>query len=160
MATDTQVKSGVKGQGATEQKSIELKRQVVIKSIVTKEFRQQANAEFTEELKLVEAQIQQLENQYQSTMRQVEEMGRQGQDVSKQLMHLNGEVQERRAQLENAKIQVSRNLANVEKAADGEHVITGNLENYVSLSVGDNIYDKLRNAEIIIEDGVIKEIIG
>ena len=133
---------------------------MVIKSIVTKDFREQANSEFTEELKLFEAQMQQLDNQYQSSMRQLEEMARQGQDISKQLVQLNSEVQERRTQLENAKIQVSRNLSNVEKAADGEHVITGNLENYVTLAIGDNIYQKLRNAEVIIEDGVIKEIIG
>ena len=37
-------------------------------------------------------------------------------------------------------------------------VVTGVLDNFINVSVGDNIYDKLNNAEMIVEDGLVKEI--
>jgi hypothetical protein len=36
--------------------------------------------------------------------------------------------------------------------------VTGVLENVVDVRVGDNIYEKLMNAEMIVEDGIIKSI--
>jgi esterase/lipase len=37
-------------------------------------------------------------------------------------------------------------------------VVTGSLENYVELRIGENIYDKFRRAEILVRDGVIQDI--
>lgn len=159
MTTATETKT-FEGKGKSELNSIELKRQITVKSIVTDEFRKKAQNEFSEELKLIEAQLQQLESQYQNSMRQLEDLAQQGQNVTKNLGQLNAEVQERRVQLENVKIQVSRNLNNIDKAENGQFVITGTLENYVSVAPGDNIYEKLRGAEIIVRDGVIEEILG
>lgn len=146
--------------GKSELKSISLKRQVTVKSLVTDTFRQQASNELSEELKLIDAQLEQLENQYQASMRQLEDLAKSGQNVGKQLDQLNREAQERRNQLAGVKMQVATNIANLDRVQNGDTVVTGVLENYVDLKVGDNIYDKLRGAEIIIEDGLVKTILG
>lgn len=141
-------------------KSIQLKRQVTVKSIVTEDFRSKAKEELSDELKLIDSQLEQLEIQYQATLKQIENLAKSGQNVSKHLEQLNMEAQEKRSQLANVKMQVAGNLANVDRVNNGDMVITGVLENYVTIEIGDNIYDKLRGAEIIIEDGIVQSISG
>jgi chromosome segregation ATPase len=140
--------------------SVRLKRQVTIKSIVNDSFRDKAKTEFSEELKLIDSQLEQLENQYLQMLKQLEGLARQGQNVQKQLDQLNMEAQEKRTQLAQVKMTVSQNLANLDRVNDGGFAVTGVLESYVDVKVGDNIYDKIRGAEMIIEDGIVKEIIG
>jgi chromosome segregation ATPase len=140
--------------------SIQLKRQVTIKSVVNDGFRDRAKDEFSEELKLIDAQLEQLENQYTASLKQLESLARQGQNVSAQLDNLNREAQEKRAQLGQVKMSVSNNLANLDSIKDGGYAVTGVLESYVNVNVGDNIYEKIRGGEIIIENGVVKEILG
>jgi chromosome segregation ATPase len=138
--------------------TIKLKRQITVKSLVTEQFRQNAKNELSEELKLVDTQLQQLENQYHNMLQQIENLAKTGQNVTRQLEQLNMEVQEKRTQLANIKIQVTTNLANLDRAQNGEMVVTGVLENYVEVQIGDNIYERLRGAEVIIEDGIVKTI--
>ena len=39
-----------------------------------------------------------------------------------------------------------------------EEVVTGMLDNYFELKIGDNLYDKVKDAEIIVRDGIIEKI--
>ena len=137
-----------------------LKRQVTVKTLVTDVFKQQANSELSNELKLIETQMSQLEAQYQHTLQQLEQLAQQGQNVQRQLDQLNQEAQQKRNQLASLKMEVASNLANLDKIPNGNFIVTGVLENFVGVKVGDNIYDKLKNAEIIVEDGIIKSIQG
>jgi hypothetical protein len=146
--------------GRQAMSTIQLKRQVTVKSLVTEEFRQKAKNELSEELKLIDAQLAQLQNQYQATLKQLETVANSGQDVSRQVEQLNLEAQERQNQLANVRIQVANNLANIDRVQNGDHVVTGVLENYVTVEVGDNIYEKIRGAEIIVEDGIVRSING
>ncbi|MBX2859763.1 MAG: YlqD family protein [Vampirovibrio sp.] len=140
--------------------SIQLKRQVNIKSKVTPQFKEQATGELSREVKLIESQLEMLESQYQHTLKQLEEMAGQGQGVKKQLDQLNQEAQGKRNQLSSLKMEVSRQLANLDKVEDGNYVITGMLESFVTLKVGDNIYQKIQNTEILVENGIITDIRG
>ncbi|MDX2085048.1 MAG: YlqD family protein [Candidatus Melainabacteria bacterium] len=140
-------------------KSLMLKRSVVVKTLVTDSFKQQANRELSKELQTIDSQLEQLEAQYQHTLRQLEGMAQNGQHVAPQLQQLNQEAQQRRTQLSTLKMEVSSQLANLDKVPNGTYIVTGNLENYVELGVGDNIYDRIRNAEIRVTDGVVTDII-
>ena len=142
----------------TQDQTVTLKRQVTIKTRVTDDFRGRAKKDLGDEIQLIEAQSQQLEAQIQQSMQQLEKIASQGQNVQKQLNQLNQEAQQRRNQLASLKMQLSSQLANLDKAKDGDYVITGMLENFVEVRVGDNIYEKLNNAEMIIEDGIVQEI--
>lgn len=146
--------------GRRQLASISLKRQVTVKSLVTEDFRQRAKNELSEELKLIDSQLEQLENQYQAMLKQIENLARSGQNVSKQIEQLNAEVQDKRSQLSSVKMQVATNIANLDRVKNGDLVVTGVLENYADVQIGDNIYEKLRGAEIIIEDGIVKTILG
>ncbi|MCA9798958.1 MAG: hypothetical protein KC476_02045 [Cyanobacteria bacterium HKST-UBA06] len=150
----------VEPQRGSSVESIPLKRQVTIKSVVNDNFRDRAKDEFSEELKLIEAQMEQLENQYTASLKQLEALARQGQNVDAQLNNLNREAQEKRSQLAQVKMSVSNNLANLDQIKDGGFAVTGVLESYVYIAIGDNIYEKIRGGEIIIEDGIVKEIHG
>jgi chromosome segregation ATPase len=140
--------------------SIQMKRSVTVKTMVTDNFRQRAKAELDNELKLIDTQLQQLEAQYQGSMQQLEKLAQQGQNVQKQLQGLNQEAQQKRNQLASLKMQVSSELGNLDKIENGRYITTGILENMVEIRVGDNLYDKLMNAEVLIEDGIVKTIRG
>ena len=144
------------GQGGVQ--SVQLKRQVTVKTLVTDVFRERAKGELDNELKLIETQSQQLEAQYQHSMQQLEKVAQEGQNVQKQLQQLNGEVQQRRSQLGSVKIQVSTELGNLDKVENGQYIVTGLLESFVEVKLGDNIYERLLNAEMLVEDGIVKSI--
>lgn len=148
------------GQGKTQLSTIQLKRQITIKSLVNETFREKARTELSDELRLIEAQLEQLENQYQATLKQIESMAKAGQNISKQLDQVNREAQEKRSQLANIKMQVASNLANLDRVQNGDMVVTGVLESYADINIGDNIYEKLRGAEIILENGLVTKILG
>jgi len=138
--------------------AVQLKRQVTVKTLVTDTFRQRAKGDLSNELKLIDTQLQQLEAQYQYSLQQLEKVAQQGQNVQRQLQDLNQEAQQKRSQLASLKMQVSSELGNLDQIENGQHIVTGILENFITVKVGDNIYEKLSNAEMIVEDGVITRI--
>ena len=144
----------------TSNTTIQLKRQVTVKTKVTDNFRVRAKSELDNELKLIDTQLQQLEAQYQYSLQQLEKVAQQGQNVQNELQQLNQEAQQKRNQLASLKMQVSSELGNLDKIENGQYIVTGMLENLVDLKVGDNLYNTLQNAEILIEDGVITAING
>lgn len=144
----------------TSQQSIQIKRQVTVKTKVTDSFRARAKGDLDNELKLIDTQLQQLEAQFQYSLQQLEKMAQQGQNVQGQLQQLNQEAQQKRSQLASVKMQISSELGNLDKIENGQYIVTGMLENTVELKIGDNIYNLLQNAEILVEDGVIVAIQG
>lgn len=144
----------------TSQKTIQLKRQVTVKTKVTDNFRSRAKSELANELQLIDTQLQQLEAQYQYSLQQLEKVAQQGQNVQAQLQQLNQEAQQKRSQMASVKMQISSELGNLDNIENGQFIVTGMLENNVELKVGDNLYDQLQNAEILVEDGVISAING
>jgi chromosome segregation ATPase len=148
------------GQKQQPMQSIHLKRGVTVKTVVTELFKQQAHGDLGQELKVIDEQMESLEAQYQNALRQLEAMAQKGQDVRQQLNELNNEAQQKRGQLSSLKMEVSSQLANLDKLPEGAHIVTGNLENFVQVRVGENLYDKVRNAEIIVRDGIVVAIQG
>jgi flagellar biosynthesis chaperone FliJ len=142
----------------TNNSSIQLKRQVTVKTKVTDVFRTRAKGELDNELKLIDTQLQQLEAQYQYSLQQLEKVAQQGQNVQQQLQQLNQEAQQKRSQLASLKMQVSSELGNLDKIENGQYIVTGMLENIVDVRIGENIYDRLQNAEILVEDGIVTSI--
>lgn len=140
------------------QASVQLKRQVTVKTKVTDVFRARAKDDLNNELKLIDTQLQQLEAQYQYSLQQLEKVAQQGQNVQQQLQQLNQDAQQKRNQLASLKMQVSSEIGNLDKIENGKYIVTGMLENMVEIRVGENIYDRLQNAEILVEDGIVTSI--
>lgn len=137
---------------------VQIKRQVTVKTKVTDSFRERAKSELDNELKLIDTQLQQLEAQYQYSLQQLEKVAQQGQNVQPQLQQLNAEAQQKRSQLASVKMQVSSELGNLDNVQNGQFIVTGMLEEVLNVNVGDNIYEKLQGAEILIEDGIVTHI--
>ncbi len=140
--------------------TITLKRQATIRTIVTDDFRARAKNELSTEIKTVDNQLEQLEAQYQESLKQLESLASQGQNVKGPMNQMNQEMAAKRNQLTALKMEVSKQLGGLENVANGAFVVTGVLESFVDVKVGDNIYEKIQNCSIIIEDSVIKEIKG
>ena len=140
--------------------AVRLKRTITVKSMVTDEFRQKATKDLSEELGVIDGQIDQLENQFQQSLKQLEDAARQGHNVSRQMDQLHRDANGKRNQLQNLKKEVSTQLNNLDKVENGAYVITGQLENFVDVKVGENLYKRIRGSEILLKDGVITAILG
>lgn len=138
--------------------SIKVKRQVVVKTVVTEEFRKKAISDFLEETKLVDNQITHIQvqqNQFISQLKQnTDNVNISAAEVDNIINELNLKLQQLMAVKQNLELQ----LQNINMANLNDTIITGSLENYIELQVGDNIYDVMLGKEVIIKDGIIQEI--
>lgn len=141
--------------------ALSVKRQVIVKTIVTDDFKKKAENELLDEIKLVDDQINHLQIQLNQVIQQFQQRHISGlniapQDADQVINELNIKLQQLLALKQSLQIQID----NIHDAQIGESIITGSLENYVEIKPGDNIYEKLVNKEIIIKDGIIQEIIS
>lgn len=140
-------------------KSIKVKRQITVKTIITEDFKEKASVELLSEIKLVDAQINHLQLQLTQVMQQFQQNVSKGLTISpheaEQIINeMNLKLQHLLALKQNLQIQIEE----IEKTKDEDVIITGSLENYVELKPGDNIYDILVDKEIIVKDGIIQDI--
>ncbi|MFM7468725.1 MAG: YlqD family protein [Vampirovibrionales bacterium] len=139
---------------------VQVKQVIQVKTLVTSSFKSQATKDLKEELDLIESQMIQIEAQSNEAHKQLEQLAKTGQSVLAQMEQLNQEVIARKQQLLGLKMEVTSQLSAIEKAQEGSYLTTGNLEGIVTLAVGDHLYDKVRNTEILVKDGIITSILG
>lgn len=132
--------------------SISLRRQVLIKAIVTDQFKQQATAELQVALSQVDEQFQQLEFQ---AKRAIAEIEKKQPDAVPQLK---AQIDEDRQRLLAAKNDLLQKLNVIGQLELNQEFVQGNVDNFVDVSVGDNLYAKLAAPEVIVKDGVVVEI--
>jgi len=143
-----------------ENKAIRVKRPVKIKTIVTDKFKQQAQEELSKEIHLLDSQIMQLELQSKQIQDQTSEFSSLYGDhsvdqIQQALLEISKKV-EQMGELKNELVSQRESIAHI---GLNNVIITGSLENYVELKTGENIYEKFKEAEILVKDGIIQEII-
>jgi ABC-type phosphate transport system auxiliary subunit len=136
-----------------------VKRSLTIKTLVSDAFKQQASDDLNHEKQLIDQQLEHLELQVQNNLRQLEEATRQGHNVAQQLDQLHTEAAKRRHELTTLKNELAQQLDGLANVPNGQYIKTGQLENWVPLAVGDNLYQRLRGAEVLVNDGVITAIL-
>lgn len=142
-----------------EMKSIRVKRPIKIKTIVTDKFKQQVQEEISKEIHLLDSQIMQLELQSKQIQDQMSEFSSLYGDHSvDQIQQALEEIAKRLQQISELKNEMVSQKESISHLALNNVIITGNLENYVELKTGENIYEKFREAEILVKDGIIQEI--
>lgn len=131
-------------------RSVTLKRSVTIKVIVTEKFKQYMLFEISEARKNAETRLMQIDQQLDQISKLAES------ESGKQLISQKVEAE---------KIQLKATLVDLEgreQAVNGltldSHFIQGNIDGFVSVSEGDNLYEKLGGMEILAKDGVIQKI--
>ncbi|MFH0701964.1 MAG: YlqD family protein [bacterium] len=141
------------------EKSIKVKRPVTIKTVVTDLFKKQATEEINKEMHLLESQIMQLELQNKQIQDQAANYTSiYGDENSRQIQQALTEIANRLQQMAVLKQELYAQRENINHLAFDNIVITGSLENYVQLKIGENIYEKFKEAEILVKDGIIQEI--
>ncbi len=142
-----------------ETKSIRVKRPIKIKTVVTDQFKQQAQEELSKEIHLLDSQIMQLELQSKQIQDQASEFSSLYGDHSiEQIQQALEDIARRLQQMAELKTEMVSQKESISHLGLNNVIITGSLENYVELKTGENIYDKFREAEILVKDGIIQEI--
>lgn len=140
--------------------SLNLRRQAVIKAIVTETFKQQASAELQGALQQIDMQMQQLEFQGKRAIADLEKKGISpaGPELTAQLNQLKAQIEQERQNLFAAKNDMMQKLNMIGQLEPGSEFVQGNVDNFVDVQMGDNLYAKLSSPEIIVKDGIVVEI--
>lgn len=142
-----------------DNKTIKVKRPVKIKTIVTDKFKQQAQEELAKEIHLLDSQIMQLELQSRQIQEQASEYtGLYGEKSFDQIQQALNDITTRLQQMGELKNELISQKESISHISLNNIIVTGSLENYVELKTGENIYEKFREAEILVKDGIIQEI--
>ncbi len=139
----------------SEKKSVELKRVVMIKAIVTEAFKDNLIKELDRAIKNIDMQMTQVEMQGKNFMEDLKKKG-----LMQKAVSLKGQMDEERSRQQAAKADLLQKIEEAKKLTLNSEFVQGPLEGPVSVSVGDNLYKKVGGAEIIVKDGVVQEIRG
>ena len=122
---------------------VNLKRQVLVKAVVTEQFKDYLNFELTETVSMYTKQIQDIDRQLSSMS-----------GDTPMFVQLSAEKEQLQAYIANEGNQ--RNfVAGLEL---GSYYSQGPVDGFVPVSVGDNLYEKIGGVEIIVENGIVKSI--
>ncbi len=129
-----------------------LKQSVLVKAIITEDFRKELISKLKAAAKEIDLSIEQLEAQGQRYL-----LGIDRQNIQ-QMLAVRQEVEEEKKKQELLKTQLSEKVKEVEGLALGSEYPQGSLEGFVEIKVGDDLTQKIARQEIIIRDGIIVEI--
>ena len=142
--------------------SLLLKRNVVVKAIVTEDFKTKTQEQVQKQVQALDAQMQQLEFQGKRAIAEIEKQTIQpaGPEASKQIDTITAQVNNQKAKILNQKNVLLQQMNQISGMELGKEVnLQTNVESYCRVAPGDNFGEKMR-VEIVIEDEIIKEIRG
>lgn len=129
-----------------------VKRPVLIKNVVTENFKNQMIEELSNAIKQIEIRLEQMEFRGK---RMIADIGKKDQ---RRLSGLQEELKQEREKQIQLKEDLEYKLAEIEKLKDGELFVSGIYDSPVKIEVGDKIMEKLSQAEIIVKDGIVIQI--
>jgi hypothetical protein len=138
---------------AEREKSIELKRIVMVKAIVTEAFKQNLIKELERAVANLESQITQMETQSKNYLEELKKKG-----LMQKAAAFKHQLEEERARQAAAKSDLMMKIEEAKRLQLGTEFVQGPLEGPVTVSVGDNLYKKVGGAEIVVKDGIVQEI--
>ncbi|HEX30745.1 YlqD family protein [Candidatus Poribacteria bacterium] len=129
--------------------SLIVKRPVILKNIVTETFKKQLIEELSAAIKQIDMHLEQMEFQMRRTISELEKNDPRRARVAREEMMLERQRQEQ------IRHNLQKKLEEVSKLEIGSEFITGTYDAPVKIEVGDNIRQKLSQAEIIVKDGIV-----
>jgi len=136
--------------------SISIKRQVTVKAIVTEVFKNNASVEIQQQLQQLDMNMQQLEFQAKRAVSDLEKQN----PAPGQMESLKLQIDEERQRLLVGKNELLQRMNMISQLELNTEFPQGMLDNYVTINIGDNLYEKLSSTEVILKDGVVVEIRG
>ena len=137
------------------EKSVELKRVVMVKAIVTEPFKQNLIKELERAVANLDAQLNQMEIQGKNYLEDLKKKG-----LMQKAAAFKHQMDEERARQAASKSDLLMKIEEAKRLQLNNEFVQGPLEGPVQVALGDNLYKKVGGAEIIVKDGVIQEIRG
>ncbi|MDD4178564.1 MAG: YlqD family protein [Candidatus Margulisbacteria bacterium] len=137
------------------EKTVELKRIVMVKAIVTEEFKGNLVKELEKAIGNIEGQLGQMEMQSKGYLEDLKKKG-----LMQKAAAFKHQYDEEKGRQSAAKADLMMKIEEAKRLQVGSEFVQGPLEGPVNVAVGDNLYKKVGGAEIIVKDGVIQEIRG
>lgn len=135
------------------EKSIELKRVVMVKAVVTEAFKDNLMKELERAVKNLDTQAQQMDFQAKSYMDDLKKKG-----MISQMTAFKHQLDEEKGRQAAAKADLQAKIEEAKKLVLNTEFIQGPLEGPITVKAGDNLYKKIGAAEILVKDGVVQEI--
>jgi hypothetical protein len=135
------------------EKSLELKRVVMVKAVVTEAFKDNLIKELERAIKNLDAQAQQMDFQAKSYMEDLKKKG-----MISQMTAFKHQLDEEKGRQAAAKADLQSKIEEAKKLVLNTEFIQGPLEGPIVVKTGDNLYKKIGAAEILVKDGVIQEL--
>lgn len=135
------------------ERSIELKRVVMVKAVVTEAFKDNLMKELERAVKNLDTQAQQMDFQAKSYMDDLKKKG-----MISQMTAFKHQLDEEKGRQAAAKADLQAKIEEAKKLVLNTEFIQGPLEGPITVKAGDNLYKKIGAAEILVKDGVVQEI--
>lgn len=129
-----------------------LKRQILLKAIVTEKLKQDLHESVIEAIKRVEEEQEELERQSRRLMLELQRT-----DLNR-AMAFRQQLDAEKRKRDDLKAALQEQQNEYAALNLGEEITRGTLEGDVEVKVGDNLEQKMGQAEIVVEDDIIKEI--
>ncbi len=132
--------------------SVTIKRDVILRAIVTEGLKEQLDREFSEAIAQVDGRITQLDigaRQYVTELQRT--------DIQ-QAMAVRQQIEAEKRRYRQVKDELIQRQRAVRELELGSEVIRGTLESEAEISVGDNLQTVLRGVEIVVRDDEVVEI--
>lgn len=129
-----------------------LKRQILLKAVVTERLKEQLIQDVQDAILRVEESQEELDRQSRRLMLELQRT-----DMNRAMAFRQQLEAEKRKQ-DDVKAELQEQLTAYQGLELGEEIARGTLEGDVEVGVGDNLVEKLGQAEILVEDDVVKEI--
>lgn len=129
-----------------------LKRQILLKAIVTEKLKQDLHESVVEAIKRVEEEQEELDRQSRRLMLELQRT-----DLNR-AMAFRQQLDAEKRKRDDLKAALQEQMAEYSALSLGEEIARGTLEGDVEVRVGDNLEQKMGQAEIVVEDDLIKEI--
>jgi len=129
-----------------------LKRQILLKAIVTEKLKEQLIQDVEEAIQRVDEAQDELERQSRRMMLELQRT-----DLNRAMAFRQQLDIEKRKQ-EDVKSELQEQLKEYQGLTLGDEITRGALEGEIDVKAGDNLLEKLAQAEILVEDDIIKEL--
>lgn len=138
---------------AEQNKSLELKRIVMVKAVVTEAFKDNLIREMERTIRNTDMQLQQMEAQSKTYLEDLKKKGQ-----MQQMTTFRNQLAQEKARLNATKGDLLAKIEEAKRLVLASEFVQGPLEGPVNVQVGDNLYKKVGAAEILVKDGVIIEL--
>ena len=122
---------------------VNLKRQIIVKAVVTQGFKDYLNRELADTVQLYKTYITQIDQQLSTIDPDTPTFFKLTDEKAQYQSYIDSEPQQKQT---------------VENLTLDSLYSQGPIESLVSVSVGDNLYEKLSGVELIVKDGIVEKI--